>query len=115
MTILEADVAVIGAGSLRVAALVGILPADSDARPHLTLFEDAADVLSDRHGLWFPEVDVGTPVARGTGLGRLEDAFGDTVWEVLAPAAGVLTFGLSSLAATPGDLLASIARPLSGT
>jgi hypothetical protein len=42
----------------------------------------------------------------------VEDAFGDTVQEILAPVAGVLTFGLGSLAAAPGDLLASIARPL---
>jgi predicted deacylase len=99
-------------GLLRVAALAGILPADNGARPPLPLFEDAADVLSDRHGLWFPEVDVGASVDRGTRLGRLEDAFGDTVQEILAPVAGVLTYGLGSLAAGPGDLLASIARPL---
>src|SRR5580700_6702431 len=91
----EADVQRLGL--LRMAAQVGILPAgpaDGDPRRHLPLFEDAADVLSDRHGLWFPAVDVGASVARGTRLGRLEDAFGDTVQEILAPVAGVLTFGL---------------------
>jgi uncharacterized protein len=99
-------------GLLRVAALAGIVQADGHPRPQLPLFEDAADALSDRHGLWFPDVAAGTSVAQGTRLGRLEDAFGDTSWEVLSPAAGVLTYGLSSLAAAPGDLLASIARPL---
>jgi uncharacterized protein len=105
-------------GLLRLAAQVGILPAvpaglaDGDARAPLPLFEDAADVHSDRHGLWFPLVDIGAAVAEGTRLGRLEDAFGDTVQEILAPVAGVVTFGLGSLAASPGDLLASIARPL---
>jgi uncharacterized protein len=102
-------------GLRRVAALAGILDADGQTRSHLPLFEDAADVVSDRHGLWFPETEVGTPVAEGGRLGRLEDAFGDTVWEVLSPADGVLTYGLSSLAAAPGDLLASIARPLPGS
>ena len=101
-------------GLLRVAALAGILEADSRPRSHLPLFKDEADVLSDRHGLWFPELEVGTSVDEGDRLGRLEDAFGDTVWEVLSPAAGVLTFGLGSLAAAPGSLLASIARPLPG-
>jgi predicted deacylase len=99
-------------GLLRVAALAGIIETDGHVRSHLPLFEDAADVLSDRHGLWFADVEAGTPVDQGTRLGRLEDAFGDAVWEVLSPAAGVLIYGLSSLAATPGDLLASIARPL---
>jgi predicted deacylase len=103
-----------------VAALAGILPADGlpadgAARPHLPIFEEVAGVLSDRPGLWFPEVGVGASVSEGTRLGRVEDAFGDTVWEVLAPAAGVLTFGLGSLAAHQGDLLAYIARPMPGT
>jgi uncharacterized protein len=110
----QADADVHRHGLLRVAALAGILPADGAARPHLPVFEEAASVLSDRRGLWFPEVQVGASVAEGARLGRLEDAFGDTVWEVLAPAAGVLTFGLSSLAARQGDLLAYIARPVPG-
>jgi predicted deacylase len=102
-----------------MAAQVGILPAlpaglaNGDDRPHLPLFEDAADVHADRPGMWFPVVDVGQSVSEGTLLGRLEDAFGDAVQEILAPVAGVVTFGLGSLAAGPGDLLASIA-PLAG-
>jgi uncharacterized protein len=99
-------------GLRRAAALAGILPPEEGPRPHLPLFEDAADVLSERSGLWFPEVPAGTFVTNGTRLGRLEDAFGDEVQEILAPAAGVVSYGLSSLAAAEGDLLASIARPV---
>jgi uncharacterized protein len=106
----EADIQ--RAGLRRAAALAGILPAGDGARPHLPVFEDAANVLSERPGLWFPEVAVGTSVTEGTRLGRLEDAFGDAVQEVLAPVAGVLIYGLSSLAAVEGDLLASLARPV---
>ena len=101
-------------GLRRAASVAGILPAEEGPRPHLPVFEDAADVLSDRPGLWFPEIAIGTFVARGTRLGRLEDAFGDAVQQILAPAAGVLSYGLSSLAAAEGDLLASIARPVPG-
>jgi predicted deacylase len=90
--------------------VAGILPPEEGALPRLPVFEDAADMLSERPGLWFPEVPVGTFVTNGTRLGRLEDAFGDVVQEILAPAAGVLSYGLSSLAAAEGDLLASIAR-----
>jgi predicted deacylase len=99
-------------GLRRVAALAGILPDEGGTRPRLPVFEDAADLLSDRAGLWLPEVTVGTPVTAGTRLGRLEDAFGDDVQEILAPVAGVLSFGLGSLAAAKGDLLASITRPV---
>jgi uncharacterized protein len=99
-------------GLRRVAAQVGILPAEAGARPRLPLFEDAADVLSERSGLWYPEVAPGTWVAKGTRLGRLEDPLGDVVQEIQAPAAGVLIYGLGSLAAVEGSLLASIARPI---
>jgi hypothetical protein len=34
------------------------------------------------------------------------------VQEIVAPVAGVLSFGLGSLAAKEGDLLASIIRPV---
>jgi predicted deacylase len=101
-------------GLLRAVALAGIQLSDQPggaARPHLPLFEEAAELRADRAGLWFPEVAVGAEVAQGTRLGRLEDAFGDEVHEILAPAAGVLTYGLASLAAGPGDLLASLSRP----
>lgn len=102
-------------GLRRIAAQVGILPAEAGARPRLPLFENAADVLSERAGLWYPEVAPGTLVAEGTRLGRLEDPLGEVVQEILAPAAGVLVFGLGSLAAVQGSLLAFIARPLPAT
>jgi uncharacterized protein len=101
-------------GLRRAAAVAGILPGQEGARPSLPLFEGAAIVRSERPGLWFPEVAVGTPVAEGTRLGCLEDAFGDVVQEILAPATGVLVFGLSSLSAVEGDLLVYIAKPVSG-
>ena len=72
-------------------------------------------MLCERPGLWFPEVAVGTAVAKGTRLGRLEDALGDEIQEILAPAAGVLVYGLNSLAAVEGDLLAYLARPIPGS
>ena len=102
-------------GLRRIAAQVGILPAEAGARPRLPLFENAADVLSERAGLWYPEVAPGTSVAEGTRLGRLEDPLGEVAQEILAPAAGVLVFGLGSLAAVQGSLLAFIARPLPAT
>lgn len=108
----QAEAEVQRRGLRRVAALAGLVPSDEGARPHLPLFEDAADVLAERPGLWFPEVPVGTFVSNGTRLGRLEDAFGDVVQEILAPVSGVLSYGLSSLAAAEGDLLAALARPV---
>ena len=69
-------------------------------------------MLSEHAGLWYPEVAPGTFVAEGTRLGRLENPLGVVEQEIVAPTAGVLVFGLSSLAAVEGSLLALIARPL---
>ena len=102
-------------GLRRIAAQAGILPRGEGARPHLPLFEDAAVVRSDHPGLWFPEIAPGAPVAEGTRLGRIEDPLGDVVYVVLAPAAGVLMYGLGSLAAVEGSILASIIRPVPAT
>jgi predicted deacylase len=102
-------------GLLRAAAVAGIVPADGQALPRPPLFEEGAQVRCERGGLWFPEVAVGSLVAEGTRLGRLEDPFGDEVQDILAPEAGVLTYGLGSLAASPGDLLASLAHPAPGS
>jgi predicted deacylase len=101
-------------GLRRVAALVGILPGAETGRPRLPVFEDAADVLCERPGLWFPEIAVGTTVTKGTRLGRWENILGNEVEEILAPVAGALVYGLSSLAAAEGDLLAFLARPMPG-
>lgn len=111
------EVAVQRDGLRRVAALAGIVPAADGAgdRPPLPVFEGAGDVISDRAGLWFPEVTVGSAVQEGTRLGRLEDAFGDDVQLIVSPSAGVLSYGLGSLAAVQGDLLASITRPVTGS
>jgi predicted deacylase len=109
----EADVQ--RSGLRRIAAQAGILPGGEGARPHLPLFEDAAVVRSEHAGLWYPAVAPGEPVAEGTPLGRIEDPLGDVVHEVLAPAAGVLMYGLGSLAAVEGSILASIIRPLPAT
>jgi uncharacterized protein len=95
-------------GLHRVAQLAGVLPGDQGARPRLPVFE-STDVLCEQAGLWFPHAGAGQAVVEGMRLGRLEDPFGALVHEVLAPVPGVLVYGLSSLAAVEGDLLASIA------
>jgi len=109
----EADVQ--RSGLRRIAAQAGILPRGEGARPHLPLFEDAAVVRAEHPGLWFPAVAPGSPVAEGTRLGHIEDPLGEVVYEVLAPAAGVLMYGLGSLAAVEGSILASIIRPVPAT
>jgi predicted deacylase len=106
----EEEVDIQRRGLHQVAQLVGVLPGGAGTRPRLPVSE-STDVLSEHAGLWFPDAAAGTTVVEGTCLGRLEDPFGAVLQEVLAPIPGVHSYGLSSLAAVKGDLLASIARP----
>ena len=110
----EEEVDVQRTGLHRAAQLVGVLPGQAGTRPRLPILE-STEVLSGHAGLWFPDVAPGTPVVEGTRLGHLEDPFGAVLQEVLSPVAGVLAFGLSSLAAVEGGLLACIARPAAAT
>jgi predicted deacylase len=97
-------------GLRRVAALAGILPDEGGTRPRLPVFEDAADLLSDRAGLWFPEVRSGRGAA-GPGSGA-RGRVRDDVQEIVAPVAGVLSFGLGSLAAARGRPAGLHRRPV---
>jgi uncharacterized protein len=106
----EADVQ--GHGLRRVLTVAGIMPGGGTGRHRLPVFEDAGDVIAKRGGLWFPAASVGSTVDEGAVLGHLESVLGDDVQEILSPAAGVITYGLSSLAAVPGDLLVSLSRPV---
>jgi predicted deacylase len=97
-------------GLHRAAQLVGVPPGQAGTRPRLPILE-STEVLSEHAGLWFPDVAPGTLIVEGTRLGHLGDPFGAVLQEVQSPVPGVLAFGLSSLAAVEGGLLACIARP----
>lgn len=63
-------------------------------------------------GLWFPDVSVGDDVVEGQHVGRLKDALGNTTAIIRARNSGRILYGLTSLSACEGDILANIAVPV---
>ena len=80
-------------------------------RKRLPTFRAEPSVISQHAGLWFPRAAPGTSVLKDDVLGRVEDPFGAVLQDVLAPIEGFVQYGLSSLSAIKGDVLAVIARP----
>ncbi|MBV9101339.1 MAG: succinylglutamate desuccinylase/aspartoacylase family protein [Candidatus Dormibacteraeota bacterium] len=62
-------------------------------------------------GWWEPQMQLGSAVKEGSLLGTVSDLYGDVLYEVRAPEAGVPLFVTSSPAVAGGGLLLAIARP----
>jgi predicted deacylase len=73
-----------------------------------TLLRENHWMTSDHTGCWYPAVRAGEQVAQGQALGELRDYFGETLAHVVAPAAGVVLFRVTSLAVDAGDPLLAI-------
>lgn len=104
------DVAVQHEGLRRVASMIGVLDTDCETRQNLPLFETHS-VRCESSGLWFPSVAPGSYVEVGSPLGVIRDPFGSVLQEARSPVHGVVIYGLASLAANSGDLIAAIAVP----
>jgi predicted deacylase len=104
-------VAVQREGLYRILRFAGLLNEDPEARTPLPKFKSKA-VMCERTGLWFREVPPGSEIEAGALLGVIQDPFGSVLEEARSPVPGVVIYGLASLAANSGDLVASIATPM---
>ncbi|WP_461162934.1 succinylglutamate desuccinylase/aspartoacylase family protein [Arthrobacter sp. R4-81] len=105
-----AEVAIQHEGLRRTAGFAGLLELGREERKPLPVFENQA-VMCEVPGLWYSNVKPGSFIDAGALLGVVEDPFGTVLQEARSPISGVLLYGLSSLAANEGDLIACIARP----
>ena len=107
-----AEVGIQRDGLRRLATEIGVLEsAGRPKRKRLPTFRAEPSVISQHAGSWFPRVVPGTSVLKDDVLGRVEDLFGAVLQDVLASIDGVVQYGLSSLSAIKGNVLAVIARP----
>lgn len=79
------------------------------------VFREAVYVDFDASGLWYPAVDVDTPVKKGQLLGTLRDFYGETLKEYYAEADGHLLYQTEGLAVREGDFLAAYGLTASET
>jgi uncharacterized protein len=57
---------------------------------------------SPLEGMWYPSVEVGAQVSEGQTIGRIDNLYGDTLFEITAPHAGAILF-ITSAPAMPKD------------
>lgn len=105
------EVAVQRDGLHRIVKFAGLLNVDSEPRTPLPGFKSQR-AMCESPGLWFPRLAPGSSIEAGALLGVVEDPFGAVLQEARSPVPGVLIYGLSSLAANTGDLIACIATPM---
>ena len=105
------EVAIQDEGLRRIAQVVGVLDPETHARQPLPVFAAPSAVICEVSGLWFSYFEPGSFIDAGALLGVVEDPFGTVLEEARSPLSGVLIYGLSSLAANKGDLVACVASP----
>src|SRR5204862_97733 len=70
--------------------------------------EKVVSVTGDSGGIFYPQVDRGSYVSRGTKLGYITDFYGKTVQEARAPEAGVVLYINAVPTMTNGGTVANI-------
>ena len=102
-------------GARRLMRHLGMLPTrgplQADERVEHPLYFDSTAVLtSPGTGVWYPLVERGHAVQRGTVLGRVTDFFGAPIAEVRAPFAGVVLYVIGTPAMSAGEPVGMVGR-----
>jgi predicted deacylase len=100
-------------GAVRLMRHLGMLPdagaLRSEERIAHPLWIDRSQVLtSPATGLWYPRVERGNAVQKGTVLGHVTDFFGARVGEVVSPFAGTVLYVVGTPATSRGEPLAMV-------
>jgi predicted deacylase len=107
-TVSPKDVDLLFAGTLNVMRYLRMLPGSATAVENPVWFGKIDTVSSDQPGIFYPLVDRGTYVARGTRIGYVTDYFGRVVFEATSPAAGVVLYICAVPSMKKGDTIANI-------
>ena len=100
-------------GAIRLMRHLGMLPALGALRPEERVthpvFLDRSQVLtSPETGIWYPLVERGHTVQKGTVIGYVTDFFGTRMGDVVAPFAGAVLYVIGTPATSKGEPLAMI-------
>jgi predicted deacylase len=102
------DVHALVAGTLNVMRYLKMLPGSAAAAEHPVWIGKIDTVASDRAGIFYPLVQRGTYVAQGMKIGYVTDYFGNTIFEAVAPQAGVVLYICGVPSMKKGDTVANI-------
>ena len=100
-------------GAVRLMRHLGMLPALGALRPeervaHPVWLDRTAVLASPATGIWYPLVERGHTVQKGTVLGYVTDFFGARLGDVVAPFAGTVLYVIGTPATSRGEPLAMV-------
>ena len=101
------------AGATRLMRHLGMLPALGALRPdervaHPVWLDRSQVLTSPGTGIWYPLVERGNAVQKGTVLGYVTDFFGTRLGDVTSPFAGTVLYVIGTPATSKGEPLAMV-------
>lgn len=107
-TVKPEDVQLLVDGTLNVMRYLKMLPGTATVAQHPVWIGKIDTVESTQPGVFYPRVQRGTYVAQGTKIGYVTDFYGRTIYEAVAPAAGVVLYICGVPSMKKGDTIANI-------
>jgi predicted deacylase len=98
-------------GVFRLLRYLRMLPGDVEMVEHPVWLERMEVLRSPATSIWYPLVERGHTVRRGTLIGYVTDFFGTTVAEIRSPFAGEMMYVVATPAASEGEPVGMVARP----
>lgn len=95
-------------GCLNVMRYLNMLPGAVKPVEHPVWFEKVVGIPSEQTGIFYPQVRRGSYVEQGMKVGYITDYFGKPIFEVRAPAAGVVLYICAVPSMKKGDTIANI-------
>jgi predicted deacylase len=97
-------------GALRLLRYFRMLPGEVEMVQHPVWLDRTAVLTSPATGVWFPLVERGHTVQKGTVLGYLTDFFGNRVGEVTSPFAGTVLYVIGTPPMSQGEPVAMVGQ-----
>jgi predicted deacylase len=107
-TVQADDVKALVDGTFSVMRYLKMLPGSPSAVEHPVWFGKIDTVASEQPGIFYPLVQRGSFVEKGTKIGYVTDFFGKIVYDAHAPAAGVVLYICGVPSMKKGDTVANI-------
>src|SRR6266571_2424681 len=99
-------------GVFRLLRYLKMLPGEVELVRHPLWFDRTEVLRSPRTGIWYPLVERGHAVQKGTVIGVVTDFFGDTTAAIAAPFAGVMLYVVATPAISAGEPLGMVGHPV---
>src|SRR5437879_3124830 len=99
-------------GAFRLLRYLKMIPGDVELVRHPLWFDRTEVLRSPGTGIWYPQVERGHTVQKGTVIGVVTDFFGDTTAAITAPFAGVMLYVVATPAISEGEPLGMVGRPV---